>query len=141
MIEQKATVISRDAHQVWVEAERQSTCGQCQARKGCGTGLLAKHVGQRFSRIAVSTNENLKVGQQVIVSIPEQALLSGAFMMYLLPLLLMFAAATLARMANSGELLEILAGLSGLVAGFYFVKTRLKNKNTGVQVKTIEDFK
>lgn len=141
MIEQKATVISRDAHQVWVEAERQSTCGQCQARKGCGTGLLAKHVGQRFSRIAVSTNENLKVGQQVIVSIPEQALLSGAFMMYLLPLLLMFAAATVARMANSGELLEILAGLSGLVAGFYFVKTRLKNKNTGVQVKTIEDFK
>lgn len=141
MIEQKATVISQDAHQVWVEAERQSTCGQCQARKGCGTGLLAKHVGQRFSRIAVSTNENLKVGQQVIVSIPEQALLTGAFMMYLLPLLLMFAAATLARMANSGELLEILAGLSGLVAGFYFVKTRLKNKNTGVQVKTIEDFK
>lgn len=141
MIEQKATVISRDDHQVWVEAERQSTCGQCQARKGCGTGLLAKHVGQRFSRIAVSTNENLKVGQHVIVSIPEQALLSGAFMMYLLPLLLMFAAATVARMANSGELLEILAGLSGLVAGFYFVKTRLKNKNTGVQVKTIEDFK
>lgn len=141
MIEQKATVISRDAHQVWVEAERQSTCGQCQARKGCGTGLLAKHVGQRFSRIAVSTNENLKVGQHVIVSIPEQALLSGAFMMYLLPLLLMFAAATVARMTNSGELLEILAGLSGLVAGFYFVKTRLKNKNTGVQVKTIEDFK
>jgi len=141
MIEQKATVISRDAHQVWVEAERQSTCGQCQARKGCGTGLLAKHVGQRFSRIAVKTNENLKVGQQVMVSIPEQALLTGAVMMYLLPLLLMFMTAALARMANSGELVEIIAGLSGLGAGFYFVKTRLKNKNTGVQVKTIEDFK
>lgn len=141
MIEQKAIVVSQEAHQVWVEAERQSTCGQCQARKGCGTGLLAKHVGQRFSRIAVKTDENLKVGQQVIVSIPEQALLSGAFMMYLLPLLLMFATATLARMANSGELLEILAGLSGLVAGFYFVKTRLRNKHSGVQVKTIEDFK
>lgn len=141
MIEQKAIVVSQEAQQVWVEAERQSTCGQCQARKGCGTGLLAKHVGQRFSRIAVKTDENLKVGQQVIVSIPEQALLSGAFMMYLLPLLLMFATATLARMANSGELLEILAGLSGLVAGFYFVKTRLRNKHSGVQVKTIEDFK
>jgi len=141
MIEQKATVISQDIHQVWVEAERQSTCGQCQARKGCGTGLLAKHVGQRFSRIAIKTNENLKVGQQVIVSIPEQALLSGAFMMYLLPLLLMFTTAALARMANSGELVEILAGLSGLVAGFYFVRTRLKNKNAGVQVKTTEDSK
>ena len=62
-------------------------------------------------------------------------------MMYLLPLLLMFVTAALARIANSGELVEIIAGLSGLVAGFYFVKSRLKNKNTGVQVKTIEDFK
>ncbi|EEF80290.1 Sigma factor RpoE regulatory protein RseC [Methylophaga thiooxydans] len=141
MIEQKATVISRDIHQVWVEAERQSTCGQCQARKGCGTGLLAKHVGQRFSRIAVKTSQDLRVGQQVMVTIPEQALLSGAVMMYLLPLLLMFVTAALARIANSGELVEIIAGLSGLVAGFYFVKSRLKNKNTGVQVKTIEDFK
>lgn len=141
MIEQKATVISRDEHQVWVEAERQSTCGQCQARKGCGTGLLAKHVGQRFSRIAIKSNDNLQLGQQVIVSIPEQALLSGAFMMYLLPLLMMFATATIARMANSGELVEIVAGLSGLVAGFYFVKTRLKNKNAGIQVKTTEDSK
>lgn len=141
MIEQKATVISRDIHQVWVEAERQSTCGQCQARKGCGTGLLAKHVGQRFSRIALKTSQDLRVGQQVMVTIPEQALLSGAVMMYLLPLLLMFVTAALARIANSGELVEIIAGLSGLVAGFYFVKSRLKNKNTGVQVKTIEDFK
>ncbi len=141
MIEQKATVISRDIHQVWVEAERQSTCGQCQARKGCGTGLLAKHVGQRFSRIALKTSQDLRVGQQVMVTIPEQALLSGAVMMYLLPLLLMFITAALARIANSGELVEIIAGLSGLVAGFYFVKSRLKNKNTGVQVKTIEDFK
>lgn len=141
MIEQKATVISRDEHQVWVEAERQSTCGQCQARKGCGTGLLAKHVGQRFSRIAIKSNDNLQLGQQVIVSIPEQALLSGAFMMYLLPLLMMFATATIARMTNSGELVEIVAGLSGLVAGFYFVKTRLKNKNAGIQVKTTEDSK
>ncbi|WP_273152206.1 SoxR reducing system RseC family protein, partial [Methylophaga thiooxydans] len=135
------TVISRDIHQVWVEAERQSTCGQCQARKGCGTGLLAKHVGQRFSRIAVKTSQDLRVGQQVMVTIPEQALLSGAVMMYLLPLLLMFVTAALAHIANSGELVEIIAGLSGLVAGFYFVKSRLKNKNTGVQVKTIEDFK
>ncbi|WP_438971902.1 SoxR reducing system RseC family protein [Methylophaga sp.] len=139
MIEQKATVIRRDAHQVWVEAERQSTCGQCQARKGCGTGLLAKHIGQRFSRIAVKTNKNLKIGQNVVVSIPEQALLSGAFMMYLVPLLMLFASATLARMANSGELVEIIAGLSGLLAGFFLVKKRLKNKNTGVQVKTTED--
>jgi len=141
MIEQKAIVISREAHLVWVEAERQSTCGQCQVRKGCGTGLLAKHVGQRFSRIAVKTDEQFEVGQQVTVSIPEQALLSGAFMMYLVPILLMFAAAALTRWANIGELAEIVAGLSALMVGFYFVRIRLANKHTGVQVKSTEDSK
>jgi sigma-E factor negative regulatory protein RseC len=141
MIEQKATVISRDGDQVWLEAERQSTCSQCQVKKGCGTGLLAKHVGKRFSRIAVAADNELQVGQEVTVAIPEQALLSGAFLMYMMPLLLMFAAAALVRVSGAGELAEIVAGLSGLMAGFYWVRTRLKNRNTGMQVKITEDFK
>lgn len=140
MIEQKATVISRDGQRVWVEAERHSTCGQCAARKGCGTGLLAKHVGQRFSRIAVDTDEDLQIGQQVMVSIPEQALLSGALMMYLLPLVVMFAAAMLARMSGLGELAEILAGLLGLCAGFFWVKRQIKGRNPGIRVQTTEEY-
>lgn len=140
MIEQKATVISRDGDIVWVEAERQSTCGQCQARKGCGTGLLAKHVGQRFSRLSVFTDQDLHIGQQVVVSIPEQALLSGAVMMYLLPLLLMFASAMIIRLAGFGELPQILAGLLGLSAGFYWVKRQMKDRNPGIHVKSTEEY-
>jgi sigma-E factor negative regulatory protein RseC len=140
MIEQKATVVSRDEHQIWLEAERQSTCSQCQARKGCGTGLLAKHVGRRFSRIAVPADNDLRLGQQVKVSIPEQALLSGAFMVYMLPLLLMFAAAALVRFMHFGELAEIVAGLLGMAAGFYGVKTRLKRRNADIRVEITEDF-
>lgn len=140
MIEQKATVISRDGKTVWVEAERQSTCGQCQARKGCGTGLLAKHVGQRFSRIAVNTDQELQVGQEVLVAIPEHALLSGAVMMYILPLLLLFVSAVLVRMTGAGELPQILAGLLGLTAGFFWVRHQLKTHNPGVHVQTTEDY-
>lgn len=140
MIEQKATVISRDGRLVWVEAERQSTCGQCQARKGCGTGLLAKHVGQRFSRLAVHTELDLKVGQQVMVFIPEQALLTGALMMYLLPLLGLFLASVLTRMSGAGELVQIIAGLLGLAAGFFCVKRLMNDKNPGVRVQTIEEY-
>lgn len=140
MIEQKATVISQEGNLVWVEAERQSTCGQCQARKGCGTGLLAKHVGQRFSRIAVNTEQRLSVGQSVLVSIPEQALLSGAVMMYLLPLLALFWFAILTRMLGGGELLQIVSGLIGLCAGFFWVRRRVKDNNPGIQVQSTEDF-
>jgi sigma-E factor negative regulatory protein RseC len=140
MIEQKATVISRDGNIVWVEAERQSTCGQCAARKGCGTGLLAKHVGQRFSRIAVNTDQELQIGQPVLVSIPEQALLSGAVMMYLLPLLALFGFAMLTRMLGGGELLQIVSGLIGLCAGFFWVRQKVRDNNPGIQVQSTEDF-
>lgn len=140
MIEQKATVISRDGDIVWVEAERQSTCGQCAARKGCGTGLLAKHVGQRFSRIAVKTDQALRIGQTVMVSIPEQALLSGAVLMYLLPLLALFAFAALTRMLGGGELLQIVSGLIGLCAGFIWVRRRVKDQSPGIQVQSTEDY-
>lgn len=140
MIEQQATVISRDGRLVWVEAERQSTCGQCQARKGCGTGLLARHVGRRFSRLAVNTDLDLKVGQQVMVSIPEQALLNGALLMYLVPLLVLFSAAAVTRMIGAGELAQITAGLLGLCAGFFWVKRQINDKNPGIRVQTIEEY-
>jgi sigma-E factor negative regulatory protein RseC len=140
MIEQKVTVVSRDGNVVWVEAERQSTCGQCQARKGCGTGLLAKHVGQRFSRIAVNTEQELRIGQAVLVSIPEQALLSGAVMMYLLPLLALFSFSMLTRMLGGGELLQTVFGLIGLCAGFFWVRRRVRDNNPGIQVQSTEDF-
>lgn len=141
MIEQKATVISRHDQLVWVEAERQSTCGQCQARKGCGTGLLAKHVGKKFSRIAVKDEGNLEVGQEVTVSIPEEALLSGAFLMYMLPLILLFFTSILVRLAGGGELLQIVSGLLGLITGFVWVKHRMSHHDAGIYVKSNEDFK
>lgn len=141
MIEQRATVISRDGQQVWLEAKRQSTCGQCSLKQGCGSALLSRHVGRRFSRIAVPADELLRVGQQVTVSIPEQALLNGAVMMYLVPLLLMFAAAALARQLAIGELAEIVAGIAGLCAGFAWVSGRLKRATPSIQVHVTEDSK
>ena len=134
MIEQKAKVIQQENNTVWVEAQRQSTCGQCQARKGCGTGMLENHVGKRFSRLSLTTDATVEVGQEVTVAIPEQALLTGAFMMYLLPLILLFITAGAMRYAELGEGMEILAGIAGLAVGFYLVHRHLRNKNVGIEI-------
>lgn len=141
MIKQKATVISQQDRQVWLETERQSSCSQCSAKKGCGTGLLSEHVGKRFSRIAVMTDKTLSKGQQVNVTIPEEALLSGAFQMYIVPLLLMFAVAVTVRYLGGGELIEAVAGLLGLAAGFWAVSKHLKDKNVATQINITEDLK
>lgn len=141
MISQKATVIAIEPDRIWVEAERQSTCGGCQMRQGCGTGMLAKHVGKRFNRIAVPNNKAVEIGQQVTVAIPEDALLQGAFLMYLLPLLAMFAGAGVARWLALPEVLQIFAGLIGLLGGFFWVASRLKQKNAVIPTQIIEDTK
>tara|TARA_R110002050_G_scaffold9504_3_gene33492 strand:+ start:10199 stop:10618 length:420 start_codon:yes stop_codon:yes gene_type:complete len=139
MIEQLAKVVRTDDNRVWVEAERQSTCGGCQVRQGCGTGMLAKHVGKRFSSIAVLKTGDVKIGQQVNLAIPEETLLQGAFLMYILPLVLMFVVAAAARALNFNEAIEIFSGLSGLLIGFYGVKVHLANKKDGFQARIIEE--
>jgi len=139
MIEQSAKVVSCDDNRVWLEAERQSTCSGCQVRQGCGTGMLAKHVGKRFSSIAVVKTGDVKIGQQVKLAIPEETLLQGAFLMYILPLVLMFVVAAAARAFSLNEAIEILGGLGGLFIGFYWVKFHLANKKDGFQARIIEE--
>ena len=139
MIEQSAKVVSCDDSTVWLEAERQSTCSGCQLKQGCGTGLLAKHVGKKFTRISVNKTHDVTVGEQVQLAIPEQALLQGAFVMYILPLTLMFIFAGIANFLNFNDLVEIFAGLSGLFIGFLLVKTRLSHNTDGFKAKIVEE--
>lgn len=139
MIEQRATVTEITGETVWLQAERQSTCSQCQVKQGCGTGLLAKHVGQRFSKITVNKTANIQVGQAVTVEIPEQTLLQGAALMYLLPLGLLFIFSMTARAMVWGESAEIIMGLIGIATGFFWTKQRLKNNKNGFQASVKEE--
>ena len=139
MIEQQARVIEIDGDVVWLEAERESTCSDCQVKQGCGTGLLAKHVGKKFSKISVHKTTDTTMGEVVMLVIPEEALLQGAALMYLLPLTLLFLFSIITRSFDLGEGAEILAGLTGLVTGFAVVKENLRNKKDGIQAKVLEE--
>ena len=139
MIEQQATVVEVDDDSVMLQAARQSTCSSCQLKQGCGTGLLAKHVGQRFSKIVVNKTTDVEIGQQRTVVIPEQTLLQGAALMYLLPLGLLILFSMVARILALGDGFEIILGLVGLLSGFLWVKQRLKNKKDGFQARILEE--
>ena len=139
MIEQQARVIEIDGDVVWLEADRESTCSNCQVKQGCGTGLLANHVGKKFSKISVYKTTDATLGEVVTLVIPEEALLEGAALMYLLPLTLLFLFSIITRSFDLGEGAEILAGLTGLVTGFAVVKENLRNKKDGIQAKVLEE--
>jgi sigma-E factor negative regulatory protein RseC len=141
MIEQQAKVIAQDDKTIWLEAERQSTCSKCQVRQGCGTAMLENHVGKRFSRIAVANIHDVTIGDEVHLAIPEEALLQGTFMMYIVPLLMMFLGAVVAHSFNLNELFEIFFGFVGLFGGFYWVKTRLNSNKDSFKARIIEEKK
>lgn len=139
MIKQRATVVATDDKTIWLDTERESTCGQCQVKKGCGTALLENHVGKRFSRIAVAKESDVSTGQEVQLGISEESLLHGAFMMYIIPLMLMFVFAAIAQLFSFNEAVEIVAGISGLVIGFCWVHAQFRYNKTGLQAKIVEE--
>ncbi len=53
MITENAIVVSIDNNQTWIETQRKSVCGQCAANKGCGTSVLSKVIGNKFSKMKV----------------------------------------------------------------------------------------
>lgn len=120
MIEETATVVKCEGQFAWVEAQRQTTCGNCAASKGCGTSVLAKVVGKKAARMRAMNPIDAHVGDTVIVGLNEAALLKGSLAVYLLPLLFMLLFAVTGQvvakqMIWQTEPVVILFALTGLV--------------------------
>lgn len=123
MIEEQATVIDREGDYVWVQTQRQSSCGQCSVKGGCGTQVLSKVLGNKTSHVRCLNSHDVKIGDRVIIGIEESALLSGSFLMYLLPLLSMILFGGLAALAAKAlwpqltDFLSFIASFFGLFLG------------------------
>ncbi|OCX19075.1 transcriptional regulator [Stutzerimonas xanthomarina] len=125
MIEEQGRVIALEPGAVWVETLRKSTCSGCAAKNGCGQGLMDRlGVRERRGTIRALSDLQLQVGDSVVVGIREDVLLRGAFLVYLLPLLMLFAGALLATQLALAEPFVILAGLGGFLVAWLFVRKR-----------------
>ncbi len=125
MIEEQGRVIALEPGAVWVETLRKSTCSGCAAKNGCGQGLMDRlGVPERRGTIRALSDLQLQVGDSVVVGIREDVLLRGAFLVYLLPLLMLFAAALLATQLALAEPFVILAALGGFLVAWLFVRKR-----------------
>ena len=136
MIEELAQVIEIEGRQLILQVQRQSACGQCAANKGCGTSVLSKVVGRKFTRFQANNNINAKVGDTVVVAISEDALLKGSMVMYLIPVLGMFVFALLTdyyltvTMQNR-DLMVAAAAILGLVSGSLVARWYFNSQSSG----------
>ena len=134
MIERRARVVARASGGVTVEAERESTCGECAASAGCGTAALGKALGRKRVRMELPNDFPVDVGDRVVVGLAEGDLVRNAGLVYLLPLLLMFVLAVAAdRLAATAgiaaEWPAAVAAFAGLLAGLRLARLRLRRRS------------
>lgn len=133
MIEERARVIAVEDGQLLLEAQTQSTCTSCAARQGCGTSVLSRWVGRKFTRFQVPNTVNATVGDEVVVGLAEKAMLQGSVLVYLLPLLAMIAAAVLADSliatdAGARELRVLVSAMAGFGLMLYLSRLLLSSR-------------
>jgi len=137
MIEEQATVIKSDEKYVWVETQRQSSCGHCSAKSACGTQVLSKVLGNKRSHVRCLNNFEsnldgskilLHPGDKVIIGLEESALISGSLLIYFIPLISMIFFGGLSVFITKiyrpegVELISIATSLFGFFIGLRFVK-------------------
>lgn len=122
MIEERARVSRIEAGGVWVQALGSDGCARCAEGRGCGGGVLAKLVSPRRPEVAVSGSlPALRIGDTVMVGLPENALLSAALVVYAAPVAGMFLFGAFAHQVLAAhDVLVAGFGLLGLVSGFLF---------------------
>jgi sigma-E factor negative regulatory protein RseC len=134
MIEETARVVAIENDQLLLEAETRAACNACAARQGCGTSVLSKWVGRKFTRFQATNTVNARVGDEVVVGLAEEAMLRGSVFVYLLPLLAMIGFALLAdgmisTDTASRDLLVLVSALGGF-ALMLFISRRFLSTNS-----------
>jgi sigma-E factor negative regulatory protein RseC len=135
MLTETGRVLALEDGVAWVETLRQSTCGACAARSGCGHGLLntARADSSRGvvkALVPKSTGLSLNVHDTVELALPERSFLSAASMLYVVPLVTTLGAAILTEHlflaegapAAAADLQVSLAAIVGLTGGLLAVR-------------------
>lgn len=120
MLEQTGTVVEANDDWLWVETQARSACSQCGAGS-CSTSVIAKWFGVRRNRLRLANSLRARPGQQVVVGISDRVLVAVSLRAYLVPVLGMLGAVSLAAVVDAGEVIQALLALAGLLAGFALV--------------------
>lgn len=122
MLEHDGKVIEATPVSVLIETERRSACAHCSAGDHCGTSVIAALFGHRVNQVRLDNSMSLKVGEGVVIGIPEHQLLRAALWAYMVPMLFMIAFAFIVATAGYPDLHVVLGSVAGLFSGLYLAR-------------------
>ncbi len=116
----QGTVVKVEGERVWVETVRQSGCGGCAAKGACGTSVLDTLFSARSAPIELHYAGDVQVGDRVVLSLSERALLRQSLWAYGAPLVGFFIGALVFQPIS--ELAGVLGAAAGLATGWWSVR-------------------
>jgi sigma-E factor negative regulatory protein RseC len=122
MIEQEASVVGLSGDDARGAIQRQTACGGCAAKTGCGTSVVASLFPQRQQTLRLPNTQQARVGDRILVGLPETALQRASLLLYGIPLVLLLCGAVLGQIWAGTEPMAILGGLSGVTLGLLLVR-------------------
>lgn len=128
MDEPIATIVSISNGLAIALVERNAVCARCAAGKGCGAGLLQDKRMPARVEVAAPGSMQLRVGDQVTLSLDPQDLLSAALLAYGLPLAGVVSALSIGGLLANGPLGDATAlglAIAGLLAGLAMGRYRI----------------
>lgn len=135
MIEETGIVVALEGEHAWLETQAKSACGHCSVGKSCGTSLLARWFGSKRNSIQVVNHLGLQQGDTAVIGVSNELLIKSAFMVYMLPLIMMIMTATVISAMGANNAMVATSSLLGLLAGF--LTMRWLNQNTDVGTVTL----
>ena len=124
MIERHAVVTSIDGQHVSLVVEERQGCGSCSQRAGCSE-LQQYQPPPGSKTLSAISPFPLMVGDRVVITIDQRALIKASIVCYLLPLLALIAGglagAALAEKLGWGELLTLFSAITLFGASFVLV--------------------
>ena len=118
--ETPARVIRLEGGDAWVVSEAPASCGAC-GGKGCGSSVFARLWHPKEPEYRVANPIGAAPGEEVVVGLPDGALLRAALLAYGAPLALILAGA-LAGQFTYGEPGALAGGLCGLLLAALFLR-------------------
>lgn len=131
LVEERGRVVSCYDGGVWVEVQRQSTCGSCQVRHGCGSAQLSRLSRTPPMRFAIDTCESLQPGDQVRLGLRAADLACASLLAYGVPLLLALAGAAAGQLWFGSDAWAGLGFVAGLGVGGMWLRSHHLSQSSG----------
>jgi sigma-E factor negative regulatory protein RseC len=119
MIEETATVVAATPDYIWVEARARSACSSCGTQDSCATSSVSKLFGIRRQQLRLPNTCAAKLGEQVVIGVEDQVMVTASLAAYILPIVLMLGAAILADVQGMNDKQQALAAVLGLLLGLF----------------------